>query len=233
MTEKGVVVNTQRYNSFKLPLDDKSQLLVLKLVLYLISAFIFATLILGFPNFGHSDHDFTKADVTEMYVAHIVNSTTKNLNHSKKLARHIVEEARAGGYDPLFIASIVKAESTFNPQAKSNQGALGLMQILPPTGEYISNMVKAVSWNGSSALKEPKYNLKLGVAYLKYLEKYFGTNPEHILIAYNWGPANLQKALAKTSSIAKGPKKYANKVISTYKLWKEKRFLKFAKERLA
>ena len=225
-------MNFVRYNSSRL-LSDESQLMVLKLALYLLSAFIFATLVLGFPNFGHSDHAFSKADVTEMYVAHIVNSTTKNRNHSKKLAKHIVEEARAGGFDPLFIASIVKAESTFNPRAKSNQGALGLMQILPPTGKYISDKVKAVSWNGSSALNEPGYNLKLGVAYLKYLEKYFGTNPEHVLIAYNWGPNNLRKALGKTRSIAKGPQKYADKVISTYKLWKEKRFLKFAKERLA
>ncbi|MCB0317651.1 MAG: lytic transglycosylase domain-containing protein, partial [Bdellovibrionales bacterium] len=184
-----------RYNSSRLSLSPESQLLVLKFTLYLVSAFIFTALVIGFPTFSYSESDYSKNDTIEAYVAHLVSSTTKNYKRSRELAKHIVKEAKAAGYDPLFIASIVKAESTFNPLAKSTQGALGLMQILPPTGKYISDKTDSVSWNGTQALTDPEYNLKLGLAYLKYLESYFGTNKEYVLIAYNWGPANLQKAI--------------------------------------
>ncbi|MEZ4752988.1 MAG: lytic transglycosylase domain-containing protein [Bdellovibrionota bacterium] len=227
----------EKLSSYPAEMQSQSwnQLLVLRLALYIVSAAIFGLIFFGYPTSSHSSDSYTYSipDITENYVEHIVSSITKNKSESKALAKHIVDEARAGGYDPLFIASVVKAESTFNPMARSNRGALGLMQILPDTGKYISGKISQVNWNGIQALTKPGYNLKLGIGYLKYLEKYFGNNREHVLIAYNWGPANLKRALKANGSIAKGPKAYADKILSTYKLWKEKTYIDANHERLA
>jgi len=127
-------------------------------------------------------------------------------------------EAKRQNFDPLFVAAVIKSESTFNRQAVSNVGALGLMQILPDTGKYISRK-NDIDWLGAGKLKDPSYNIKLGIAYLKYLEQYFGQNREHILVAYNWGPGNLLSALKNRSTLPTGPKKYARTIMKDHSKW--------------
>ena len=123
---------------------------------------------------------------------------------------------------------VIKSESTFNNKAVSNVGALGLMQILPETGKYISGK-NDIDWLGAGKLKDSSYNIRLGIAYLKYLEQYFGKNREHILVAYNWGPGNLLQALKNRSPLPEGPKKYARTIIGDHGKW-HREYLERAEE---
>ena len=53
-----------------------------------------------------------------------------------KYFHEITEAAERYGLDPLMVASVVRAESNFNPKAKSHAGAEGLMQLMPDTFEW-------------------------------------------------------------------------------------------------
>ena len=102
----------------------------------------------------------------------------------------IVPAAKNNGFDPLFIWSTVRQESLFDPGIKSGAGAMGLMQIVPATGEEI---VARLGWPPNytqSDLLRPDVNLTFGVDYLAKQRDYLGGDLYAALAAYNGGPGN-------------------------------------------
>lgn len=95
----------------------------------------------------------------------------------------IHEKSRKYDVDPLLVAAVVQAESSFRPKAVSPRGARGLMQLMPKTGR----------WMGAKNLTDPAQNIDAGVRYLKYLEKRFDGNRELQIAAYNAGEGNVQR----------------------------------------
>ena len=144
----------------------------------------------------------------------IISKSRYNISNPYKLAEQIVIESLINDEDPFFITAVVFSESSFRTDAKSHVGALGLMQIMPATGKYIAK-ISNTDWNGVSSLKNPELNLQYGIIYLKYLKKLFNNNINKVLIAYNWGPGNVQKK-------KKAPKistEYSNKIQRLSKKW--------------
>ena len=152
------------------------------------------------------------------YVSNIIRSKYRNAD-AHELALSIVDASYRAKVDPLLVAAVIKSESSFHRHARSGAGAIGLMQLLPNTGRYISEQHN-LGWRGSSMLTDPDYNIKLGIAYLQYLLAKFNGNLEYTLIAYNWGPGNLQQALSARSQIPASPIKYARTIIGNHKKWK-------------
>ena len=162
----------------------------------------------------------TKLASNAHYILALMTSTGKALGiNDKHLAFAIVTESIKAGVDPLLVAAVIKSESTFNHKAISNKGAQGLMQLLPETGRFISE-VADLDWKGSDTLHDPAYNIRLGIAYLQYLRNEFGWDLKHALIAYNWGPGNLQGALKRGSHIPTSTLSYAQKIMSTHERWR-------------
>jgi hypothetical protein len=139
----------------------------------------------------------------------------KNTN-PESLAEAIVAESFRQSYDPLFVAAVIKSESTFNVSARSNRGAQGLMQIMKPTGDWISSK----HGYASGKLTDPGHNLKLGISYLKYLESEYNGNRLFALVAYNWGPGHVGLATSGKKRIPKQCMNYALKILRDYKSWK-------------
>jgi membrane-bound lytic murein transglycosylase MltF len=73
--------------------------------------------------------------------------------------------------------SIVTVESGYNPQAVSPKGAIGLMQVIPATGERF----------GVSRLDDPRQNLRAGARYLRFLLSQFNNDLPLVIAAYNAG----------------------------------------------
>lgn len=144
-------------------------------------------------------------------------ATRRRLGHqeTKNLTEAIVTTARDHRVDPVFVATLIKHESGFRRSVVSSAGAIGLMQLLPSTGQFVCAL-RQTSWGGSQRLCTPSYNLKLGISYLKYLLNQFPHNLSHVLIAYNWGPGNLQRALKNRRTIPKGPVRYARSILREY-----------------
>lgn len=92
--------------------------------------------------------------------------------------------------DPMLIAAVIKAESSYRPEAVSSRGALGLMQLMPETAAWL------VEQKGGQTpdLLDPKVNIELGTYYLKYLLERFPTEYA-ALAAYNAGPTNARRWL--------------------------------------
>lgn len=95
----------------------------------------------------------------------------------------VVEYSEKSGVDPALTFAVIRAESGFNENAKSSKGAIGLMQIMPETAEYVAEMIK---YKGEIDLFEPNCNVYLGCAYLNYLLKKFKSENAAVC-AYNAG----------------------------------------------
>ncbi len=107
-----------------------------------------------------------------------------------------------GGFkiDEELIYAFMHQESMFNPSAKSNQGAVGLMQVLPSTAKFITSS-KDVKRNNSDILKIPEINLEVGQEYIEYLLslEIVSNNLIYLAAAYNGGPGNLKKWKKETN----------------------------------
>lgn len=97
--------------------------------------------------------------------------------------------------DPALIYAVMRQESRFDHEAKSNSGALGLMQVMPTTASYVARKNRYGYHVGKTTLKDPAINMMLGQDYLTYLLKGRIVQGDMIslLVAYNAGPGNLAK----------------------------------------
>jgi len=95
----------------------------------------------------------------------------------------IYSEAKKNDLPPELLAAVVHTESKFVPTARSNRGAIGLMQLVPNTGR----------WLGASNLNDPAQNIQAGAKYLRYLTDRFAGDQQKALAAYNAGEGNVRR----------------------------------------
>ncbi len=96
--------------------------------------------------------------------------------------------------DPCLVAAVIQTESSNRAQVVSPKGAIGLMQIMPSTGEWIASKLDVSNYS-EERLKEPLLNIRLGCWYIRYLLDKYGGNERMALYAYNAGPGNVDKWL--------------------------------------
>ena len=93
--------------------------------------------------------------------------------------------------DKYLAIAVMKHESGFEPSALSHSGAVGLMQLMPETAEWIATQLDEVPLDDIKRLYEPELNIRYGVWYLADLEKEFDGNDVLALAAYNAGRGNV------------------------------------------
>lgn len=101
-------------------------------------------------------------------------------------------QAARNGIDPAWVAGEIRAESVFDPNARSSANAMGLMQILPGTGAEVARKA-GLPWGGAQSLFDADTNIALGSAYLRQLLDRHGGKPYEVIAAYNAGPAPLNR----------------------------------------
>jgi soluble lytic murein transglycosylase len=107
--------------------------------------------------------------------------------------------ARNYGLDPALLAAVIYQESKFKADARSDSGAIGLMQLLPGTAKGI-----ALHTGGNAFvvddLYDPELNVRYGAWYLRHLlEKY--RDERTALAAYNAGQDNVDGWIRDGSGI--------------------------------
>ncbi|PSH04651.1 MAG: hypothetical protein CXZ00_07145 [Acidobacteria bacterium] len=100
-----------------------------------------------------------------------------------EIDRFINDAAARHHVDPNLVRALVKVESNFNPQAVSNKGAMGLMQLMPATARMydVRNPFDAAQ------------NVDAGVRHLKGLLRNFGGDVSLSLAAYNAGQGAVER----------------------------------------
>lgn len=136
--------------------------------------------------------------------------------------------AEANDVEPELIVSIIRQESIFNPKIVSPAGAIGLMQIMPYTGEEIANDLKETFVLDS--LYHPSVNVRYGSYYIKKLLTIFNGNLILAVAGYNGGPHNAKKWNAQNSDDGfdmfiedigfSETRKYVKKVLGNYWTYK-------------
>lgn len=106
------------------------------------------------------------------------------LHHDDSIRR----EAARNALDPAWIAAEIRAESVFNPNARSQANAMGLMQIVPATGASVARGIGLAGYGGAASLYDPDTNIAIGSAYLRQLLDKYGGQPYVTMAAYNAGP---------------------------------------------
>jgi soluble lytic murein transglycosylase len=129
----------------------------------------------------------------------------------RRLAIAIVREARRQGLDPLLVVAVIRSESSFNDRAVSPVGAVGLMQVMPDTGDYLARR-RGFRLRHASNLFDHEVNVELGTAYLADLIQRF-RSVEAALVAYNAGPGAARRILANEAHRRRFVDGYPRKVL--------------------
>ncbi|GEJ57287.1 hypothetical protein AMYX_20280 [Anaeromyxobacter diazotrophicus] len=95
--------------------------------------------------------------------------------------------AAQAGLDPDLYLAVMRRESAFRPDARSAAGAVGLVQLIPPTAERLA-LAHELPPSAVAELERPEVSVPLGAAYLSLLVDRFQERCA-ALAAYNAGPA--------------------------------------------
>jgi peptidoglycan lytic transglycosylase len=94
--------------------------------------------------------------------------------------------------EPGLMLAVARQESNMDTKAKSRAGALGLMQIMPRTAQVVSRDLR-IRYSRARLTRDPRYNIKLGRAYLRRLLKRFNGSYILSIAAYNAGPSAVKR----------------------------------------
>lgn len=95
-----------------------------------------------------------------------------------------------------FIHAIARQESQFDRNAVSHAGARGLMQLMPATARETSGKI-ALSYRPEALNSDITYNIQLGSTYFQRMLSYYNGSYPLAVAAYNAGPGNVNKWLAR------------------------------------
>lgn len=101
--------------------------------------------------------------------------------------------------DPLLVIAVIREESRFLPTSESKKGAVGLMQLMPETAQWIAEKLGDSQYT-QEELEVPEKNIQYGTWYLGSLQKEFKNNLMLVLAAYNGGRGHVQEWI-KTDTI--------------------------------
>jgi soluble lytic murein transglycosylase-like protein len=104
---------------------------------------------------------------------------------SQEISDLIVSTASSYGVDPRLALEVAMRESNLNESAVSSAGAIGIFQLEPATAADLG-----------VDPHDAAQNINGGIRYLSQLLNKYSGNVAEALAAYNWGPANLDKAIA-------------------------------------
>ena len=91
------------------------------------------------------------------------------------------------GVPERIIFATIKTESSFKSDAVSSAGAVGLMQMMPSTFEWLTSDEHLDEGLTADKLTDPEVSIRYGTYYLSYLAKKFDYNWETVSAAYNGG----------------------------------------------
>jgi soluble lytic murein transglycosylase len=136
-----------------------------------------------------------------MKLAKTNNSLAAEVSVSKKLMQGgmpvladgypVIAQLGPKAPEPALIHAIIRQESMFDAGAISPSGALGLMQLMPPTARSVAGKMKIKRFNPGTLTSDPRTNVALGSNYLADLVDKFNGSYVMAIAGYNAGPGRV------------------------------------------
>ncbi|MFT3742711.1 MAG: transglycosylase SLT domain-containing protein [Pyrinomonadaceae bacterium] len=133
------------------------------------------------------------------------------------------------GVDPRLLLAIMRQESRFRPDAKSNAAARGLMQFISTTSNKVAADLNRENFR-QDELYSPPTAILFGSQYLSTLFKTFPGQPDAVVASYNGGDDNMQRWYNRSRSniperyvpevVYAQSKDYVQRVMSSYRMYK-------------
>lgn len=140
-----------------------------------------------------------------------------------KALQPVLDRAQAtSGVDADFLKALIMVESRFRPSVVSRDGATGLMQISPRTGDVYALPAERAFAPASKRLKIPEHNIITGSRLLSDLFRRYGGRGDVVLAAWNAGEGKVRRAGGKVPNHA-GVRNHIRKVFTLYAGLVEKR----------
>lgn len=139
----------------------------------------------------------------------------------------------AGKYeiDPLLLYAFIRTESNFNPDARSNAGARGLMQITEITFDWIKSNIAPDEALTFDDLYDPETNIRFGAYFVKYCLLRYEEDLPTAAAAYHSGWGTVDGLLEKSEYSADGRtldaypypqmRQYVRKITDSYARYQE------------
>jgi len=130
--------------------------------------------------------------------------------------------------DPRFMLSIMRQESRYRADVKSNAAARGLMQFISTTADKLAINLGKVDFK-QDELYNPPTAILFGAQYLSDLFKIFPNQPQAVAASYNGGEDNMMRWLARANTTDADryvpeiaftqSKDYVYKVLANYRVY--------------
>jgi len=126
----------------------------------------------------------------------------QRIYHPLRYTEAIAASAARYDVDPYLVAAVINAESGFDPDQRSQAGAVGLMQLMPETAAELAEATGAGAVD-AARLTDPSLNIDLGARHLADLVARFG-DVRTAVAAYNAGAGRVEAWLAEEGVSAVG-----------------------------
>ncbi len=138
-----------------------------------------------------------------------------DISPNYKAVKHLLRDASVThGIDYELLQALIATESGFNASAVSPKGAVGLMQVIPPTAERFGVRASKDA-TVQQKLTDPRTNIAAGSRYLRYLINKFPGQLELAVASYNAGEGAVQRAGNKIPNYPE-TKNYVQTVLQLY-----------------
>ncbi len=132
--------------------------------------------------------------------------------------------------EPALVAAVVYAESKFDEHARSSQGAVGLMQILPETAHQIAAESGGVEFT-TRDLEDPSINVRYGSYYLRQALDVYDDDLRAAVASYNAGMGAVEEWVVAAHGAGHGlrlrdipypeTRAYVEKVLEARRVYRE------------
>jgi len=115
----------------------------------------------------------------------------------------VIRVPAGGGVERALVLATIRQESAFEADAVSPAGARGLMQLMPGTARETSGKI-ALAYRPEALNSDITYNVQLGSTYFQRMLSYYNGSYPLAVAAYNAGPGNVNKWLARNGDPRSG-----------------------------
>ncbi len=151
--------------------------------------------------------------------------------YPQKYTAEVKASAAEFGVDEALIYAVIRTESGFRPEVVSHAGAVGLMQLMPETFEWLQNSHDGSVTRTTADLTDPAVNIRYGTCFLSMLLRDYNGDVRTAAAAYNAGSTTVDGWLGDTRYSSDGrhlslipyeeTSNYADKVAEAYEMYKK------------